>query len=120
MKKILYHPLTILAISLLVIIAIFSLRSNLKRLSLSQENLKSAQMAYEKVKQETAEDETLLEQLQQPFVQEKITRNELLRQKDDEILIKLPDIIIEHKEPNEIQEKTVFEQWKEVLGMGGK
>lgn len=115
MKKLLYHPLTILVITFLVIIAITSLRSNQKRVSLSQENLKSAQIAYEKEKRETTKEKALLEQLQQPFIQEKIARDELLRQKNNEILIKLPDIVIQQKENTEVQQKTVFEQWKDVL-----
>lgn len=118
MKNIVYHPLAILMTTVLVIIAIFSLRNNLKRLSLSQENLKSAQLAYEKVKQDTAKDRALLNQFQHPFVQEKITRNELLRQKNNEILIKLPDIVVEQKKQDPIPQKTVFEQWKKVLEIG--
>lgn len=117
MKKILYHPLVITAVTILVMIIIFSLRHNLKRLSLSQENLRSAQIVYEKQKQETAKQEAMLENMQQPLAKEKLVRNELLKQKEGEVLIKLPDITIERQESEKKQEKTIFEQWLEVLAL---
>lgn len=117
LKKIFYHPVLIVATTILVFVAIFSLQQRLQRLSLSQENLKSAQKSFENQKMITQQDQDTLEEKKQPLSQEKLIRDELLGQTENEIAIKLPDIILEQEEPEQVPEKSIYEQWLEVLGV---
>lgn len=115
MKKILYHPFFVVAITIIALIIIFNLKSKLNRLTISQENLKAIQQEVTQVETDLQANQILLEKSQRPIAEEKLTRSELLMQKENELIIKLPDI----EEPVETVEtatkKTPLAQWKELF-----
>ncbi len=116
MKKILYHPLTIFITSLIVLFSIISLRSNLlRRLSLSQDNLKSIQERYKQLKTSIAEEQPKLEEVENSLTKERLKRDALLTQKEKEIAIKLPEIIIEEDESQIKNDQNTFEKWVEII-----
>jgi cell division protein FtsB len=117
MKKVLYHPLFVALITLLVIFFIFNLRSKLQRLTLSQENLRTIQKEVNQQEKSVEELKELSEKSQTPLTVEKLTRSELLMQKEDEVVIKLPEIKTEKENLSHSKPETPIQKWFKILNL---
>jgi hypothetical protein len=119
MKKlfstIIFHPLTLLIATVLVVLAIVNLRTNLKRLELSEQNIKLEQEEGNRLKSEIQLLDDQIEQSSQPLAKERLIRNELVRQVEGEIVLKLPDIEINQDLAEEAIKKNNWEEWIEII-----
>ena len=117
MKKVLYHPLFVALITLLVIFFIFNLRSKLQRLTLSQENLRTIQKEVNQQEKSVKKIRKLSEKSQTSLTIEKLTRSELLMQKEGEVVIKLPEIKTEKENLGHSKPETPIQKWLKILNL---
>ncbi len=115
MKKILYHPATALFIGILTLLILISLRSNLKKIQISKQNLEAVNAQIEQLESQIAKQEQQLELAQEPLTKEKIIRNELLMKKENEVIIQLPKVQLQPKEKKTSAQKTAWQEWQELL-----
>lgn len=115
MKRLLYHPLTAILITALVIYFIISLRSNLKKLEISRQNLSNIQQDVAQLSEEVESQKQTLNQAQQPLAKEKLARDELLLKKSGEYVIDLPDIILTELESEPSPSPRPIEKWIELI-----
>jgi len=115
MKQILYRPVVVFVITILAAYFIFSLRNNLKRVGLSQQNLATKQTEVDELDQSVTQQKEELAIAEQPLAKEKIARNELLMQKDGEIVIRLPEIEIPEPATVEADVAAPWEEWRALL-----
>ncbi len=111
MKKLLFHPLTVLLITFAYFLILLSLKKTNKKVYISQQNIQSLESEVKQLEQEIASNNKELYHLDQDFVKEKIVRDQLLKQKEGEIIINLP--IQELKKPKQnLQEKQIpLKEW---------
>ncbi len=115
LQKYLNNHLVALFLTIIAIIFIISLRQNLQKIEVSQKNVGKLEQQVQKLETEIENKQTRLEKAQQPLAKEKIARDELLLQKDNELVVQLPEIIIKAEEKQAPEEKTSWEKWQEVL-----
>jgi cell division protein FtsB len=116
MRKFLNHPLALLMFIFLSALYSFSLYKTTQKSSVSQDKSTALAQEIDRIVSENERLEGQLEQANTPLAQEKIARNELLLQKPGERVIQIsenPSVTQAQKQT--FQEKTVWEQWQEVL-----
>lgn len=89
-QKILELPLVIVLLSFLAIFLILSLQENKKRSLIDSKNLEQNQKNIELLEKKVEEKEEFLKQAQDDLYKEKLIRNELVKSKDEEIVIQIP------------------------------
>jgi len=115
LQKYLNNPFIIILLSTISIIFIISLKQNLQKIEVSQKNVEKLGQQVQKLETEIENKQTSLEKAQQPLAKEKIARDELLLQKENELVVQLPEIRIEAEEKQVPEAKTNWEKWKQVL-----
>ena len=115
MKKIIYHPLTIIFLSLIAVYFIFSLRSNQNKIDLSKKNIKNLKQIVSKMEISYNRQAEELKTAKKPLTKEKVVRNELLMKKPGEYILQLPEINPAQPEKTIRKEKTPWEKWRNLL-----
>ncbi len=115
MKKIIYHPLAIIFLSILALYSIFSLRKSLEKINISRENLANIKNQVDQLGSEVEDKEQKLQQAQKNYSKEKITRDELLLKKPGEYVIQLPELGVEKKETGSSLSPKPSRQWANLL-----
>ena len=115
MKRILYRPVVVFVITIFAAYFIFSLKNNLKRTELSQQNLATIQAEVDELDQSVTQQKEELTIAEQPLAKEKIARNELLMKKEGELVIRLPEIEIVEPTAVGADVLTPWEEWQELL-----
>ncbi len=115
MKRLLYHPLTAILVTALVIYFVISLRSNLKKLEISRQNLSNIQQDVSQLSKEVETQKQTLNEAQQPLTKEKLARDELLLKKSGEYVIDLPDIVLTDVELESSPSPRPIEKWIELI-----
>lgn len=114
-SKIIYHPLGICCITAFVLLIILQNTQRLKRLDIAKQNIKQAEEKVEAVETEFTKIENLLEEAQEPLAQERIVRDSLLMQKNNELVIKLPEINVVFEEDNQEKEVSNWQAWIKLI-----
>lgn len=117
MKKILYNPLTIIALTVLTILIIFSLRRNLGKIDIVRENYFNLQQEVAKHSLRLEPQKQQVETAKQPLAEEKTARNELLKQKEGEYVLYIPKIEVEREAVLPEPTPRPVEKWEELLGI---
>ena len=91
-RSFLAQPLVMMIAAVLCILLILSLRESSHKAQLSKTNLEENQANVGQLETQHQAKLDLLEQSQNDLYKEKIQRNELLQQKEGEIIIQLPDV----------------------------
>jgi cell division protein FtsB len=89
-QKILELPLVIVLISFLAILLILSLQENKKKSLIDTKNLEQNQKNVELFEKKVEEKEEFLQQAQDDLYKEKLIRDELVKSKDEEIVVQIP------------------------------
>ena len=89
-QKIFELPLVIVLISFLAILLILSLQENKKKSLIDTKNLEQNQKSVELFEKKVEEKEEFLQQAQDDLYKEKLIRNELVKSKDEEIVVQIP------------------------------
>ncbi len=91
-RNLLYHPVTVLFITIIAITFYFSLDRSAQKTQKSSENIRVLEHEINQVSQEVIElEEKIIETESQQF-QEKVVRNELLLQKEGEYVLQIPEL----------------------------
>lgn len=115
MKHILYSPPAIILITLLVIISIIKLRGNLGKVDISEQNYYNMQQDVSERKTQLQPLRQQLEAVQEPLGKEKIARNELLKKKEGEYVLYIPDVEVKNQEAGPTPTPEPIEEWKQLL-----
>lgn len=110
------HPLVIALLTLAGLIFSYSLASNLHRTRSSTEHLSVLEQEIAEMASEVSELEQRASKAQSQEAQEKIIRDELLMQKEGEVIVQLPEINKNDLPlPSPSPSPTPWEEWKELL-----
>ena len=99
-QKILELPLMIVLISFLAILLILSLQENKKKSLIDTKNLEQNQKSVELFEKKVEEKEEFLQQAQDDLYKEKLIRDELVKSKDEEIVVQIPVNDSDHAKEN--------------------
>lgn len=110
--KIVFHPLFVIIVSVLVVSGIIGLKKNSNRLELSKTNVQRKAQDRDRVKAEVLELDLKIEEANQPLAKDRLIRNQLLQQKEGEVVIKLPNT---NNSKESQTDKTEVENWQKWL-----
>lgn len=112
----LQSPLAVLAITVLFLIALISLQNSKRQAAISEASLKQLEQETKQLEQQAAQSQIEFEQKQQEIAREKVIRNELLEQKEGEIVLQVPEKEQVSDSENQPSKKSnPFEEWKSLL-----
>lgn len=114
--RLLYHPLTILAFTLLSLIFALSLYSSRAKMRSSTEQISVLEQEIGQMASDVSDLEQQVQTATSSLSQEKIIRDELLMQRQGEIIVQLPpveEIVV--PEPSPSPTLTPWEEWRGLL-----
>ncbi len=111
-----YHPIALILLTLIGVLFSASLFSSLKKTRTSTEQVAVLEQEIEQMTSNVSDLEEQVAQAQTPEAQEKIIRDELLMQKEGEILVQLPEISENKYKRLEVKPSPKpWDEWKELL-----
>ncbi len=115
LEKIALSPIFVIIFTLLA--GYFLLQNNrkLKRVELSRNNIHLTEKEVSSLQESIENLDLELNQANNSLAKEKIIRDELLQQKENELVLKLPDLVESDTKIEETEEKSNFEKWLELL-----
>jgi cell division protein FtsB len=111
MIKIFSHPLAIVVFTLIGAAFSYSLYSSSQKTRISTEQVAVLEQEITEMTSEVSELEQQVEAAQTPEMKEKIIRDQLLMQKDGEIVVQIPDI--PESSYKRLTPQPSFEPWDE-------
>jgi hypothetical protein len=115
MRQLLAHPLIILALTFLVVLFVISLQKTAQKSRVASENVRLIEEKNAELTIQIEAGQQALDNAGTDLAKEKILRNELLLQKPGEYVIQIPDELIIQQQSGEIQEKSPWQQWQDLL-----
>jgi hypothetical protein len=115
MKKIIFHPFTIIIFTLISTTILISLNKTRSKTTSSVRNTELLEEDIASISREVSQTEQSLAKSNHPLTREKILRNELLMQKEAEYIIQLPDINLAKTNNLEKNQQSPWEEWKKLL-----
>lgn len=110
------HPLTILSFALLGLLFSLSLYSSWQRNKATSSQVAALETEVEKITQEVQDLSDVAAVASSAGTQEKIIRDQLLMQKEGEIIVQLPEIDLSQvKKIAPSPSPTPWEEWQKVL-----
>lgn len=115
-SQLLSHPLIVIGLTLLCILAIFSLQNSKKQAEISKQSIEQLEESVEQLEIESQQQAQIATAGQSEIAIEKMKRNELLLQKEGEIILQVPE-----KEALQINKTDAevkggpWEEWKRLL-----
>lgn len=99
---------------------IISMRASMNSADTSAESLLNFEKELEKIEENVDTLQTRIENSKSDFYQEKLQRNELLKNKEGEMVLQIADGAyrdnLQMLQNEQVQEKTIYEEWQQVLG----
>lgn len=116
MRRLFYHPISIIICTVLVGILYYSLEKNANTAQISTQTLQELESQTVKMQAEVANLQTELEDSASTSAQERIARNQLLLQKPGEYIIQMPEIASE-KTPTATPQPTLspWQEWQKII-----
>lgn len=116
-KNFLNHPLLIVVFTCLCFLIIFSLRESSKKALVSKESIEKLETSIQSLEKEVANENDKLQNSRQEIAVERIMRNELLRKKEGEIVLQIPDEEQNKEEKTDLKKEKSgpWEEWKKLL-----
>lgn len=116
LKRLLAHPLVILLALVVTSLLVISMQIKKDQLNKRAETIADQAQVVEKLEAEVKTLEEKIEFAQQPFAQEKVIRNELLMQREGELVIQLPLDQLPTPTPTPTPPtQTPWEAWRALL-----
>jgi len=111
--------LKILAFVVAVLI-IASMRASMNSADNSAESLSNFNKELEQIEENVDNLQARIEDSKSDLYQEKLQRNELLRDKEGEMVLQIADSAyhdnLQMLQSEQVQKKTIYEEWQQVLG----
>lgn len=115
MKKLLFHPVTILVFTVFILAGILSLQRTTREIRSSTETIQNLDQEINQIEGQVADLEAELEHASSEFAKEKIIRDELLMQKPGEFVIQMPPIPSPSPKGEILTVRTPWEEWRGIL-----
>lgn len=115
LKKILFNPIAAILLSLIAGYFLIKNHQQLNRVELSRKNIQLTEKEVSFLKDSVQNLDEELNKANNPLAKEKIIRDELLQQKENEFVLKLPDIVKNEIKTEEAKEKSNLEAWLELV-----
>ncbi len=116
MRSLLFHPITVVVITILALLYFFSLRSTNQRASEPSQTVNELKQEVSNLASEVSELEKRVATSQTEFAREKIIRDQLLMQKPGEYVIQVGENVNTAEEiAKPSPTPTVWEEWKKLL-----
>ncbi len=116
MKKLLFYPLTVILITFICFLIFFSLKKTSQKAIVSNKNIQALEQEIGQLEQFAISNQNKLYQSEQNFTKEKMLRDQLLMQKDGEIIIQLPIEGLEVKKGDAQSAISPWEEWQKLWG----
>lgn len=116
MRSLLFHPITVVVITILAMLYFFSLRTTLQQAERPSKTVSELKQEVTDLASEVSSLEEKAELAQTEFAREKMIRDELLMQKPGEYVIQLSDkidVTLPASLPSPTP--TPWEEWKKLL-----
>lgn len=117
--KLLYHPVTVLSLTIVAIMFFFSLDKSSKKTQISSENIRVLEYEVNQISQEVIQLEEKIEDSESLQFKEKVVRNELLLQKPGEYILQISNQITENisdqENKNLIQNESNIKKWQNLI-----
>jgi len=115
MNKLFNHPLIILLFTILTSLFILSLRRTAQKSQTATENVTLLENQIDQLSDQIESEQQTIKYAASDLAKEKILRNELLLQKQGEIVLQIPDDETLTIEAEAAEQKTPWQEWKELL-----
>ena len=115
MRSFLSHPVIVLLFIVLAIVFYISLDQSSQRAVNSKQEIQQLENEIAHTQNEVSKLESELKIAEHPITVEKVIRDQLLMQKENEYVFQLPEIEVIEKKPTPEIERTPWEEWREVL-----
>lgn len=115
MKNLLFHPLSILAITIICLLFIFSLRKTAQKSEVSAQNVTVLEEKIDQLTGEIQSEKEAIDYANSSLAKEKILRNELLLQKPGEYVLQIAGEKALNTDNEERVEQSNLEAWKSLL-----
>lgn len=114
--KLLYNPITLVVITILAIVTFIQLDQTTKKSQFSHIQVAEKEKIVQNMADKVSSLEEQFSEVNSDFYKEKVVRDELLLQKENEIILKLPELIQNKK--NELNNEVIisnFAQWQALF-----
>lgn len=115
MRSFITHPVIVLLFIVLAIVFYISLDQSGKRAANSSQEIQELEAEISQTQNDVNKLESELKIAEHPITVEKVIRNQLLMQKENEYVFQLPEIEVIEIPPAPVVERTPWEEWQEVL-----
>ena len=115
MQKFLAHPLVLVSITCVAVLLFFSLEQSGKKADTSTLAIQTEQEKKEQLAAEVSELTLELTEAESPLYQEKLIRDELLLQKDGEIVLQIPTQKAVNESIEPVIQLTPWQEWQAVF-----
>jgi cell division protein FtsB len=115
MKSLLFHPLTLVAYTVLIVFIIISMHQTVDQIQQSTETTSILDQEIQEIATEVSQLELAVEVAQSDLTKEQIARDELLLKKDGEIVLQLPKIELPTQRTASHSAKTPRQEWWELV-----
>lgn len=118
-RKLLYHPVTVAFITVLAVAFYFSLDKSAQKTQSSTQNIRVLEHEIDHASKEVILLEEKIQQTESLQFQEKVVRNELLLQKEGEIVLQIPTPVENNFDNCEgcstSESTTPLDSWRSIL-----
>jgi cell division protein FtsB len=115
MKKLLYHPLIIIIITIISGLFLLSLKKTAQKSETAAKNVAVLEGQINQLAGQIETEKQAIEYTSSDLAKEKILRDELLLQKPGEYVLQIPEENRLNSEDSSIKQKSNWEAWRELL-----
>lgn len=116
MRKLLSHPFILILACIVVALLLISLQLKKSQVARRAQIVASQEESLQQLRSDVAGLESQLEASSDPFYQEKVLRNELLMQKEGEIVVQIPSEQLPIRpQPTPTPTNTPWQAWQQTL-----
>lgn len=115
MNKLFFNPISAIVFIIFVFSISLSLRETAKRSQLSKQELETLEAQVTQLKDSYADTQATLAEHQSSFPRERVLRDELLQQKENEVIVQLPPITPPAQPTPTTQHTSSLQEWKHAI-----
>ena len=115
MKKLLFHPISAIILTIVSLSVISSLRSHHQSLQSQQQLLLARKQEISQLETQLQQQQQQIEQASYAITKERMIRDELLMQKEGELIVQIPNFEPSNVEITPTPTKIPMVEWQQLL-----
>ena len=115
MNKLFFNPIRAIVFIIFVFSISLSLRETAKRSQLSKLELETLEVQVNQLEESYTDTQAVLAEHQSSFAKERDLRDELLQQKDNEVIVQLPPITPPVQPTPTAQHRAPLQEWRQAV-----